>query len=319
MISVTSPHASYPARPRPALASRGPARPHRPDGVYFTVTPRGGAFLRDCAYVAIIKAFGVPRIFTSTPGHRARARRVVEAAALQLGVSRRVGDPPLPRARPRDRRPGRQPSACARREWRAGSSATSSQAPRRDGPPRVLFLANMIVDKGPLDPADARSPRCTQRSIAFEATFAGARSSDGSVEAFEAEVAALGLRLAVRYVGPVLRRGRGAGCSAPTTSTRSDPSRRVPAGRARGDAARPADCQHAPWRDSSEIVSDGESGLLVEPRDATALAARLQCLVEEPLLRRQMGDRARARYDERYTMARLENNLAHAFAQVLDA
>src|SRR5689334_1510926 len=35
----------------------------RPGAVYLTLAPRGPAFYRDCAYVAIAKAFGIERIY----------------------------------------------------------------------------------------------------------------------------------------------------------------------------------------------------------------------------------------------------------------
>jgi len=49
-----------------------------------------------------------------------------------------------------------------------------------------------------------------------------------------------------------------------------------------------------------EVVPDGEVGFLVPPRDVAALAAVLIRLLDNPTLRRQLGDRARrhaARYD----------------------
>jgi len=46
-----------------------------------------------------------------------------------------------------------------------------------------------------------------------------------------------------------------------------------------------------------EIVVDGETGLLVQPRDAGALADAITRLVTDPELRRAMGRAARARVD----------------------
>jgi glycosyltransferase involved in cell wall biosynthesis len=44
-----------------------------------------------------------------------------------------------------------------------------------------------------------------------------------------------------------------------------------------------------------ETVHEGENGLLVPPRDATALAAALQRLIEDPALRQRLGRRGRER------------------------
>lgn len=46
-----------------------------------------------------------------------------------------------------------------------------------------------------------------------------------------------------------------------------------------------------------EIVVDGETGLLVAPRDATALAQGIDRLVADPVLRRRMGEAGRARVE----------------------
>jgi glycosyltransferase involved in cell wall biosynthesis len=49
-----------------------------------------------------------------------------------------------------------------------------------------------------------------------------------------------------------------------------------------------------------ELVTDGETGYLVERRDVAAMADRLRRLLADPLLRRQMGERGRAAAAERF-------------------
>ncbi|HZB23878.1 MAG TPA: glycosyltransferase [Gaiellaceae bacterium] len=50
-----------------------------------------------------------------------------------------------------------------------------------------------------------------------------------------------------------------------------------------------------------ELLEDGETGLLVPPRDPKALATALRRLLEDDALRRRLGDNARRRVDERFT------------------
>ena len=50
-----------------------------------------------------------------------------------------------------------------------------------------------------------------------------------------------------------------------------------------------------------EIVVDGDSGLLVEPGDAAAIAGAVNHLLDRPMLRRRMGRRARRLVEERFT------------------
>ncbi len=49
-----------------------------------------------------------------------------------------------------------------------------------------------------------------------------------------------------------------------------------------------------------DVVRDGENGILVAPRDPTALAEALRCLLEDPALRRRFGRRGREIACERF-------------------
>lgn len=54
-----------------------------------------------------------------------------------------------------------------------------------------------------------------------------------------------------------------------------------------------------------EIVIDGQTGLLVEPKDPQGLADAIETLAEEPESRRRMGDAARQRMQERFGVDRM--------------
>ena len=54
-----------------------------------------------------------------------------------------------------------------------------------------------------------------------------------------------------------------------------------------------------------EQVTDGETGYLVPSGDDATLARRLQTLVDDPSLRRQMGQAGRARYEGEFTLDRM--------------
>lgn len=61
--------------------------------------------------------------------------------------------------------------------------------------------------------------------------------------------------------------------------------------------------------DSSVLVEDGLSGILVEPRDPSGLAHAIESLVEDPDRRRRLGMAARGRVEERYSWARMSKRL----------
>jgi glycosyltransferase involved in cell wall biosynthesis len=51
-----------------------------------------------------------------------------------------------------------------------------------------------------------------------------------------------------------------------------------------------------------ELVVDGETGILVRPGDASALAAALSSLIADPAKRRSLGAAGRARAEERFDL-----------------
>ena len=55
----------------------------------------------------------------------------------------------------------------------------------------------------------------------------------------------------------------------------------------------------------ADAVVDGETGLLVRPDDAEALAAALRRLRDDPALRRELGRRARAKALREFSVDRM--------------
>jgi glycosyltransferase involved in cell wall biosynthesis len=67
----------------------------------------------------------------------------------------------------------------------------------------------------------------------------------------------------------------------------------------------------------AEALEDGESGLLVPPRDPGALARALVSLISDPARADEMGARARARAQARFTRERMLEGLAAVYRGVL--
>ncbi len=65
-----------------------------------------------------------------------------------------------------------------------------------------------------------------------------------------------------------------------------------------------------------ETVRDGDNGLLVPVRDATALAAAMQQLAEDAPLRARMGAASRARAEQRYAVERVTLQMLEALGVV---
>lgn len=74
------------------------------------------------------------------------------------------------------------------------------------------------------------------------------------------------------------------------------------------------------WPGCRDIVRHGHNGLLVEPRDSTALADALQKLLENPQLRSEFGSRGRARVEqEGFDEATVVRQTLELYASLLPA
>src|SRR4029077_10308054 len=65
-----------------------------------------------------------------------------------------------------------------------------------------------------------------------------------------------------------------------------------------------------------EVVVDGENGLLVPPRDHAAMATAIVRLLNDPPLRRQMGEAGLSRVRSRFTVERMVAETADVYARV---
>jgi glycosyltransferase involved in cell wall biosynthesis len=68
-----------------------------------------------------------------------------------------------------------------------------------------------------------------------------------------------------------------------------------------------------------EAVRDGETGLLVEPRDGDALTAALRRLIDDPGLRERMGREGRALALQHFTAARMARDYERLYSEVVSA
>ncbi len=68
---------------------------------------------------------------------------------------------------------------------------------------------------------------------------------------------------------------------------------------------------------SPEIIRDGVEGFLVSPGDVETMANRLACLLGSAGLRREMGDRGRSRFRDRFTVERMVCDTEAVYAQAL--
>jgi len=67
-----------------------------------------------------------------------------------------------------------------------------------------------------------------------------------------------------------------------------------------------------------QIVSDGETGLLVKPKDVDGLAKRIETIIHNPLLAKKMGEAGRKRIEQKYSSEIICEKLEKAYQEVID-
>jgi glycosyltransferase involved in cell wall biosynthesis len=68
-----------------------------------------------------------------------------------------------------------------------------------------------------------------------------------------------------------------------------------------------------------EVVAQGETGLLVPPRDAESLAAAVVSLLEDKIRREQMGRSGKSRAQERFSLDASVRHMEELYGEVLEA
>jgi glycosyltransferase involved in cell wall biosynthesis len=274
----------------------------RPAAVYFTLAVQRPAVYRDVALLSLVRAAGVRRIVhlhaRPDPEVLPVLRRALHGAtvillspALRADLGDAVTDDQI--------------------RYVANGVADVGEIKREHVPvPRVLFLSNLLVDKGPLVLAAALTD-LARRGLGFEATFAGEPSRELSAAALRD---ALGDR--ARYVGAVAGEDKLALLRAHDIF--AYPSLHD---------AFPLAVLEAMSAGLAIVASDvgaiaeitGGAALLVPPNEPRQLADALAQLITVPSMRAELGRAARDRYLARYTLASFEAALADAISSALSS
>lgn len=69
----------------------------------------------------------------------------------------------------------------------------------------------------------------------------------------------------------------------------------------------------------SESISDGINGFIVSDRSPDQIAEKLLLLINDPNLRKQMGERNRLDYEAKYTEGRMVDNFRNVFDRLMDS
>ncbi|WP_225318059.1 glycosyltransferase family 4 protein [Flavobacterium luteum] len=67
-----------------------------------------------------------------------------------------------------------------------------------------------------------------------------------------------------------------------------------------------------------DVVQDGNTGFLVPKKDSLALAEKIEVLINNPKLIKEMGQAGKMRYSELFTLEKFENNLCDIIKQAIE-
>lgn len=180
---------------------------------------------------------------------------------------------------------------------------------RNNKTPQLLFLSNLITEKGVVDLLDA-CKILNDKGIKFECTYVGAETTEISGAAFNQMVKDRGLNGVVEYIG------KRYGAEKEARYANSDifvfptfyhnecfPLVLLEA------MSYGLPCVSTNEGAISDIIEDGKTGFVVVKNNPLQLADKLEVLISDANLRKEMGHAGKSKFEEQYTQDKFEWNL----------
>jgi len=289
---------------------------YRPDAAYFVPCVSGAPFLRDCAYVMLLRLFRVRTIYhlhakgIADRMNRSFYRRlygwffenawvVVLSPGLYQDVSVLV---------PEDRV----------RYLPNGTDFDADGGGRetRPGQIRFLFLSNLVVTKGPMTLLEA-CRILKEQGLNYSTVFVGNPTREIDSTTFNARIQELGLEDRVTYLGPKYGAEK---CEILASShVMVFPTFKDCFPLVLLEAMAFALPVVSTFEGAiPEIVDDGQTGVLVGDRDPEALAAAMARFIQQPGLVEEFGRRGRAKFHDNYTLDAFRQRSVAIFSELLN-
>lgn len=174
--------------------------------------------------------------------------------------------------------------------------------------PQLLFLSNLLVDKGVLVLLDALKI-LKERGYSFVCNFVGGETAEIDAARFAEEVEKRGLNDMAVYLGKKY------GAEKNEEYRKSDififPTLNEAFGLVLLEAMEHAlPCIAADEGGISEIVDEGETGFIVSKRNANILADKIEYLLIHPEERMRMGKNGYRKFYDKFTLRKFEESMA---------
>ena len=287
----------------------------KPEIIYFTLSPTGFAFYRDAMYVFLIKLFRAKCLFhlhgkgiaSTAAGWRYWLYRLVFKGQNIVSLSERLS---------KDVEGVYSGKPFVVNNGIAANGICGSDGRLRVGIPRILFLSNLVRDKGVLDLV-ATLGRISRTGQKFECRIAGA-SFDITSYQLQAAIAHEGLADQVTYIGPVYGADktellRWANIFVFPSRNDAFPLVILEAMQA-GLAIVASDQGGIP-----DILGDNAYGLLFPSGDVFAFEQQLLRLMCDEALRCALSESACREFLQRYTLEHFELRLKDVLTTVVSA
>lgn len=178
---------------------------------------------------------------------------------------------------------------------------------RKNDVPRILFLSNLLIDKGVLILLDA-CRILKDRGYIFQCDFVGGETADMDAERFKQECVQRGITDCVIYNGrkygdEKLAFFKKADLFVLPTFNECFPLVLLEA------MEQGLPCISSAIGGTPEIVDEGKTGFLVPCREVDPLAERIGILLKDEALRKRLGEAGRTKFEKEYTLERFEENI----------
>jgi glycosyltransferase involved in cell wall biosynthesis len=289
---------------------------YRADAAYFVPCVSGTTFLRDCAYVLLLRLFRVRTILhlhakgiadgINHPIYRRLYSWFFKNAwvvALSPGLYRDVSG---------------FVSEDRVRYLPNGTDFDSGNEmkPKRCGQIQFLFLSNLVVTKGPMTLLEA-CRILKDQGLDFSTVFVGNPTKEIDSDLFNARIRESGLDDRVKYLGPKYGAEK---CEILASShVMVFPTFKDCFPLVLLEAMAYALPVISTFEGAiPEIVDDGQTGLLVKDRDPVALAAAMGRFIRQPDLIEEYGQRGKAKFQANYTLDAFRQRSVAIFSELMN-
>ena len=302
----------------------------KPDLCYLALTVSGLAFYRDVITVALLKIFGVKRIYhlhnkgvaprQNHPVYRPLYRFIFKDADVILLSKFLYED--VKHFVPENKIhicPNGIPDSISSSKFEIPNSIPRTRDQVSTGilpVVKILFLSNLIESKGVFVLLEACA-MLKSKGITFQLDFIGGEG-DISREQFEEKLQQLGLQ------GIAIYHGKKYGGEKHLAFSEADifafptfyDNECFPLVllEAMQFGLPVVSTYEGGIRD---MVDDGKTGFLVPQKDVVSLAGKLETLIADPVLREQMGDAGHLKYKNEFTLKHFEKKLIEAIQKTL--